>query len=52
MTKRTRFFTGNLVASTNTLKNIMGKRLNVEVRFTISGRIISQKIVGINQQSF
>lgn len=50
MTKKTRFFTGELVASTNTLKNIMGKRLQVQVRFTSSGRVISKETVGIRQE--
>jgi hypothetical protein len=47
MSKRKRFFTGHLVASTNTLKNIMGKRLEVEVKFTPFGGVFSQKVVAI-----
>jgi hypothetical protein len=49
---RPRFFTGRLVASTNTLRSIMGRRLEVEVRFTRSYKVISQNILSIKQESY
>lgn len=49
MSKRKRFLSGKLVASTDSLKNIMGKRLDVSVRFTPFGGVFSQKVEGIRQ---
>ncbi len=49
---RPRFFTGRLVASTNTLRSIMGRRLEVEVRFTRSYRVISQNVLDIKREPF
>lgn len=48
--KRNRISIGRLVASTNNLRNIMGKRLEVEVKYRTSGLqnyIVSQNVIGI-----
>lgn len=50
MRKRNRISVGRLVASTDKLKNIMGKRLEVEVKYITSGltnKIISQNVIGV-----
>ncbi len=48
--KRNKVLVGKLVASTNKLRNIMGKRLDVEVKYLTTGlpyQIISQNVIGI-----
>ena len=50
MAKRSRITVGRLVASTNPLRKIFARRLNVEVTYCKSGftnRIISERVVGI-----
>jgi len=49
---RPRLLTGRLVASTNTLRSIMGRRLEVEVVFTKSYRVISKNILSIKRESY
>lgn len=49
---RPRFFTGILVASTNTLRSIKARRLEVEVKFTSSHRVISEKVLDIRREPF
>ena len=49
---RPRFFTGILVASTNTLRSIKARRLQVEVHFTSSHRVISEKVLDIRREPF
>jgi len=49
---RPRLFTGKLVASTNTLRSIMSRRLEVEVVFTKSYRVISERVLDINREPF
>jgi len=49
---RPRFFTGILVASTNTLRSIKARRLEVEVHFTSSHRVISEKVLDIRREPF
>ena len=47
---RKRFKTGQFVASSNTLKNIMGKRLDISVRYVTGAfgcKVISEKTIGI-----
>lgn len=45
---RARFLKGALVASTNKLKAIQSKRLNIEVRYNpINNKILSSQVVGI-----
>lgn len=42
--------TGKLVASSNSFRNIIGKRLDVSVRYVTGGlynQTISQKVIGI-----
>jgi len=53
--KRNRIISGKFVASTNNLKNIMGKRLDVTVKYVETGfcnRIVSQEIVGIRHFAY
>jgi hypothetical protein len=53
--KRTRIITGKFVASSNHLKNIMGRRLDVSVRYVQSGfsnRIISMNTIGIREYNY
>lgn len=48
--KRNKILVGRLVASTDKIRNIMGKRLEVEVKYVTSGltnRIISQNVIGV-----
>lgn len=48
--KRNRVSVGRLVASTDKIRNIMGKRLEIEVRYITSGlthKIISQSVIGV-----
>ncbi len=50
MAKRNRILVGRLVASSNKIRNIMGKRLEVEVKYIKNGltnRIISQNVIGV-----
>jgi hypothetical protein len=49
---RPRFFTGILVASTNTLRSIKARRLEVEVHFNSSHRVISEKVLDIRRENF
>ena len=49
---RPRCFTGILVASTNTLRSIKARRLEVEVKFTSSHRVISEKVLDIRREPF
>ena len=52
---RPRFFKGRLVASTNTLRSIMSKRLEVEVRFkprTPYYEVISQRVLDVRREPF
>lgn len=53
--KRTRIITGKFVASSNHLRNIMGKRLDISVQYVHSGfsnRIISQETIGIRHFAY
>ena len=53
--KRNRLKLGMLVASTNTLKNIQGKRLLMQVAYRDSGFsnvIISKNVIGIRQFAY
>jgi hypothetical protein len=43
-----RFRTGILVASTNPLKAILCKRLVIQVRYGSNFKVISDKVLGIN----
>lgn len=55
MAKRNRISIGRLVASTDNLKNIMGKRLEVEIRYIKTGfnyKIIYQDVIGIRTNPF
>ena len=48
--KRNKVLVGRLVASTDKIRNIMGKRLEVEVKYITSGlthQIISQNVIGV-----
>lgn len=48
--KRNRLAIGRLVASSNPLRNIIGKRLDVIVKYNIgifSNRVVSQEVIGI-----
>jgi hypothetical protein len=50
--KRPRIKTGRLVASTNHLKNIQSKRLDIIVKYVskaFNNTIISQEIIGIRE---
>ena len=47
--RKTRFYKGTLVASTNALKLIQSKRLDIEVRYHLFGRVIKTEAVGIRQ---
>jgi hypothetical protein len=47
--KRTRIITGKFVASSNHLKNIMGKRLDVSVKYVQSG--FSNRIISISYRN-
>lgn len=50
MAKRNRLSVGRLVASTNPLRNIIGKRLDVEIKYTTHGlynRIVNESVIGI-----
>ena len=50
MAKRNRILVGRLVASTNKITNIIGKRLDVEVKYVVNGlsnKIISQNVIGV-----
>ena len=50
MAKRNRLSVGRLVASSNPLTNIIGKRLEVEVKYATNGlcnRILSKNVIGI-----
>ena len=46
---KTRFFTGTLVASTNSLKSIASKRLDIQVRYTLSGKVLNHNIIGFRK---
>lgn len=55
MAKRNRLKVGRLVASTNNLRNIMGKRLEVQVLYRDSGfsnKIVAQNVIGIRQFAY
>lgn len=48
--KRNRLAIGRLVASSNPLRNIQGKRLDIIVKYSIgmfSNRIVSQEVIAI-----
>ena len=46
---KTRFFTGTLVASSNSLKSIASKRLDIKVRYTLSRKVLSHNITGFRE---
>jgi hypothetical protein len=53
--KRNRIISGRFVASTDNLKNIRGKRLDIVVKYVekgFSNRIISMETVGIRQFAY
>lgn len=53
--KRARIITGKFVASSDNLRNIIGKRLDVSVKYVQGGlynRIISQETVGIRDYAY
>ena len=53
--KRTRIILGKFVASTNNLKNIQGKRLDIAVKYVETGfcnRIISMETIGIRKFAY
>lgn len=50
MAKRNRLLVGKLVASSNPITNIIGKRLDVEVKYSAKGlynRIVSTTVIGV-----
>lgn len=50
MAKRNRLSVGRLVASSNPITNIIGKRLEVEVKYSTKGlynRIVCKNILGV-----
>jgi hypothetical protein len=52
--KRPRFKTAMLVGSTNPLKSIMARRLEVAIRYIegVPNKVIKQEVIGVRTVSF